>query len=202
MLMMDSDRQPARPHDALSTPARAGALAIAGMLLMVSGSASARPRDQDQDCFAQLTGGQTDRIVCEFPVRMTPDELAQVRRATREVLQDANCLMTIDIERRLIDSALAAPDGVFDPPPQPVACEVKTEKSSFPISFTFAPRIEFKGGQAVKASPMMGNVTGVSRILSWPVVTYVNASRQIRDSMLQVVNAYIKHYGHTATAQK
>ena len=107
--------------------------------------------------------------------------------------------MTIRIERRLIDEALGAADHVFQAPAQPVTCDVVTSKSTFPITFTFAPRVEFKDGAAVKASPVMDGVTGVSRILSWPVVTYVNHSREIRDGMLQVVNAYLKKYGKQPT---
>jgi hypothetical protein len=151
------------------------------------------------DCFEQLTKGSGPRIVCAFPVRMTEEELKGVREATRGLLQDASCTMSIDIERKALAEALARPDGTFESSPQPVTCEVKTAKSVLPIKFTFAPRVEFKGGAAVKATPGMANVTGVSRILSWPVKTWVNRSSEIESGMLQVVNAYIKRYGRTAS---
>lgn len=147
------------------------------------------------DCFHELVHGQSAEIICMFPVRMTDEELASVRKATRDVLQDARCTMSIRIKRRLLDDAIQASDHVFQAPAQPVACEVMTSKGTFPITFTFAPRVEFKDGAAVTASPVMADVTGVSRILSWPVVAYVNHSREIRDGILQVVNAYLKKYG-------
>jgi hypothetical protein len=162
-------------------------------------SAASSPSSQapaaERDCFHELVHGKGPEIVCTFQVRMTDEELAGVRKATRDLLQDARCSMTVRIERRLIDEALGAADHVFQAPAQPVACDVTTSKSSIPITFTFAPRVEFKNGVAVKASPGMDGVTGVSRILSWPVVAYVNHSREIRDGMLQVVNAYMQRYG-------
>ena len=60
-----------------------------------------------------------------------------------------------------------------------------------PVAFTFAPKIEIKSGKAVKASPGMGNVTGVNSWLAWPVVAYVNGAGSIQDVMLRVVNAYL-----------
>ena len=141
-------------------------------------------------------------LVTVVPVRMTEEELASVRQATRGILQDATCTMSISIERRLIDQAMSTPDTTFEAPPQPVACTVKTAKSDLAITFTFAPRVEFKVGTAVKATPGMAAVKGVSRLLSWPVTLYVNRSKEIEQGMLQVVNAYLKRYGLKATAQR
>lgn len=177
---------------------RVGLLAVAltvPALVDVASADSGSGAPVSRDCFHELLHGKSAEITCEFPVRMTDEELAQVRKATRDILRDAHCAMTIRIERRLLDDAIRAVDHVFQAPAQPVACDVVTSRGGFPIAFTFAPRVEFKDGAAIKASPVMADVTGVSRILSWPVVTYVNHSREIRDGMLQVVNAYLKKYG-------
>ena len=131
---------------------------------------------------------------------MTPEELEGVRTATRGLLQDATCTMKIGIERRVITETLAKLDAIFESPPHPVDCDVKTKNGAMAIKFTFAPRVEFKGGRAIKASPGMANVTGVSRVLSWPVKTWVNRSSEIEGAMLQVINAYVKRYGRSASA--
>lgn len=169
-----------------------GAAVIAGV--PVTPTTAAPPAAvADRDCLAELIEGRGAEIACTFPVRMTDAELEQVRKATRDLLRDARCAMTIRIERRLVTEAVAASDHVFQAPPQPVACDVITARGALAITFTFAPRVEFKGGEAVMASPMMADVAGVSRVLSWPVVTYVNHSSEIRQGMLQVVNAYLRH---------
>jgi len=180
-------------HDRIGAgPRRAGRLAAAA-LAMIFGCPSARA--EDRDCFQQLIDARDPVIACTFPVAMTPEELAQVRKITRDVLRDAHCLMTIRIERRLVDDAMSDPlDHEFAAPAQPVACEVETSSRKLPINFTFAPRVTFKGGVAVSASPGMADVTGVPRVLSWPVQTWVNNSGSIRRNMLLVINAFMKQF--------
>ena len=68
---------------------------------------------------------------------------------------------------------------------------IPPSRGTLPVAFTFAPKIEIKAGKAVKASPGMGNVTGVNSWLAWPVVAYVNGSGSIQEVMLRVVNAYL-----------
>ena len=183
----------------LATVVGTSPAAVASVLPVAT---SAAQPSADRDCFQELTRGRDAEIACVFPVRMTDEELASVRKATHDLLRDARCAMTIRIPRRLIDDAVRAHDHVFQAPAQPVTCDVVTSKSTLPITFTFAPRVEFKDGQAVGASPIMADVTGVSRVLSWPVVTYVNHSRDIRDGMIQVVNAYLNKYRPSSTAQR
>jgi hypothetical protein len=172
-----------------------GCLGIATCLVPSPSLAGTAARTPHKDCFAELLHGRGPELVCTFPVRMTDEELDNVRQATRGVLQNAFCEMEIRIKRSMIDVAVVTPDHVFEAPPQPVSCEVHTTKASFPVTFTFAPKVEFVGGQAVKASPQMANVQGVTSVLAWPVVTWVNRSSQIQDGMLQVVNAYLRRYG-------
>jgi hypothetical protein len=136
--------------------ALAGTVLAAGAATRSAASSQSSPVPvAERDCFHELVHGKGSDIACTFPVRMTDEELAGVRKATRDLLQDARCLMTIRIERRLIDEALGAADHVFQAPAQPVTCDVVTSKNTFPITFTFAPRVEFKDGTAVKASPVM-----------------------------------------------
>lgn len=155
------------------------------------------PSEEALDCLAQLTVGDAKEINCEVPLRMGEKEIADLKRVTRDVLQEAQCTLMVRIQRQLVSDAVVKADHVLEAPPQPVACEVKTAKKVYPVKFTFAPRVVIKDGVAVEASPGMADVSGVPSVLSWPVVQYVNRSGTVRDGMLQVINAYRKRFGAT-----
>lgn len=176
-----------------SSARRAIVLAAMAAAFAVPPASAAEP-----DCFEQLQSGKEPVIACEFPTRLTADERADLQRITRGVLQDASCLVAISIERRLVDAALAARDHVFEAPPQPVTCKVVTQERAFTISATFSPRVVIKEGIATEATPGMSGVNGVSRLLSWPVIQYVNHSGRVRDGLLRIVNAYFAFYGPEA----
>ena len=110
-------------------------------------------------------------------------------------MKDFNCRLTVRIARAEIDKALAAVEYVFKSPEQPVVCTITTYKSTFDVTGTFAPEVTFKNGQAVFATPGLGNVTGISRVISWPVVQFVNRWPSVREGMLTIINAYKKHKG-------
>lgn len=115
-----------------------------------------------------------------------------MRRLTRNFFQDASCKVEVNVDRALIEEAVTKLNHVFEAPPQPVACQVHTKTSIFPIRSTFSPRVVFKDGVATEATPGMGKVVGVSRVLSWPVRAWINRSDIIKKGMLQVINAYLQ----------
>jgi hypothetical protein len=129
-------------------------------------------------------------ISCEYMALLTEAERKDMRRLTRELLQDASCRVRVKITRNLVAPALAADDYDFTAPPQPVACEIKTQKSVIPLTGTFSPHVVFKAGQAVEATPGLANVEGVNSYLAWPVIQYVNRSPGTRRDMLAIINAY------------
>lgn len=157
-------------------------------------SASTRAASPQPDCLAELERGRGSEIACEFPTRLTDEERSELRAITRQILQDAHCIVSIRIERALVDAALAAEgEHTFAAPPQPVRCEIATRERTIVITGAFAPRVVFKGGRAVEATPGLGNVDGVSPILAWPAVEYVNRAGTIGNGMLTVINAYRAH---------
>ena len=83
---------------------------------------------------------------------------------------------------------MTLPDHIFEAPPQPVRCIIKTRNGGFPVTSTFAPRVVFKGGLAVEATPGLGEVTGINRYLAWPIIQYVNRTSGIRANMLSIIN--------------
>ena len=172
---------------------------IASLLIIVTAavttSVTARAADPrhitQRNCFTELAHGHSETFICDYPAWLTDEEKADLKRITREYLQDASCRVSIKIDRKLVMQALAASDLVFGLRRRS-RCNARSgpRTSMFPISGTFAPKVVFKDGAAVEASPGLGNVTGVSKYLAWPVIQYVNRAPSIRAEMLKMINDY------------
>lgn len=156
--------------------------------------ATAAKLAQPRDCFEELESGTSSEFTCTYPVALAEQERADLKRITREYLQDVSCSVSVRIDRAMVERAVQDIDYVFQSPQQPVTCDVKTSSSTVHITATFAPRVVFKGGQAVEGTPGLENIQGVTRILSWPVKQYVNRAPHVRNTMLQIINAYRKYW--------
>ena len=154
-------------------------------------SAPASEETLSDDCFDELEHGAAGLIACRVPLTLSPTEQDELEKGSRGYVKNVSCMLTIKIERGDLEIPLAAPAHVFESPQQPVTCTVTTYKTTFDVAATFAPRVTFKDGTAVKATPGLANVSGVSRVISWPVVQFVNRWPSIQNGMLQVVNAYL-----------
>jgi hypothetical protein len=188
-----------------STSARTG---IAAMIVVLScaqaGPALAKAASMAA-CFADLERGTAPEIVCEFPLQPSPAERAEMEKQTSGYLKDATCVVSIRVARALVAAAIETPDTVVLVPPQPVACKVtmpgKTADTVTNITSTFSPKVTIKGGSAVEATPGLGDVKGVSRIISWPAVAYINRAGFLRAGMLKTVNAWMAHLRATRPKQ-
>ena len=175
---------------------RALALVFATASAAAGSQAAAAPFTLEQGyqmqhrCFEDLAKGKTRDVVCEYPTMLTDQERADLVKVTRGYLKDAHCIVSIRIERARVAQAVLAPDLVFEVPPQPVKCEIETSKDVVPITATFAPRVVMKGGEAVEATPNLGNVQGINKYIAWPVIEYVNRSANISEHMLRMINQY------------
>lgn len=141
-------------------------------------------------CLKAVTHQQGEEISCDYMALLTTEERDDMRRISRGLLQDASCIVKIRIARAIVEPALTAQDHVFQSPPQPVKCDIKTKNGGFPITATFAPEVTFKGGLAVAGTPGLANVEDINSYLAWPVVVYVNRSARIRNAMLEIINTY------------
>ncbi len=169
--------------------------ALAGFcLFFVSAAHAVEPAPSQpglsEDCFAEVETGTGPDIACLFPMRPSPEERAELETGSRGYVKDFNCRLTVRIARAEIDKALAAVDYSFKSPEQPVVCTITTYKSTFDVTATFAPEVTFKNGVAISATPGLSNVKGISRVISWPVVQFVNRWPSVRDGMLTIINAY------------
>ena len=139
-------------------------------------------------CLNAVANGKASEISCDYEALLTEEERSDLRRISRGLLQDASCLVAVRIARPLVVAALTLPDHVFEAPPQPVRCMIKTRDGGFPVTSTFAPRVVFKAGLAVEATPGLGAVAGINRYLAWPIVQYVNRASGIQANMLAMIN--------------
>lgn len=159
-------------------------------LLPAGDTAEAAGAGTARNCFDEMARGRGPVLTCELPTRLTEQERVDLRDLTGGRLQDARCVVSIRIDRRLVEDALVASDYVFAAPAQPVRCEVVTSTEVWPITATFETRVVLQGGVAIDASPGLANVEGVAVYLAWPVVQYVNRAPGIRAAMLDMINAY------------
>ncbi len=182
-----------------------GCAAIWGGAGVSVAPAAAAKADSMAACFADLERGTAPEIVCEFPLQPSPIERAEMEKQTSGYLKDASCVVSIRIARSLVAAAIETPDTVFQAPPQPVACKVttpgKTGDTITNITGVFAPKVTIKGGTAVEATPGLGDVKGVSRFVSWPVLAYINRAGFLRAGMLKTVNAWMVHLRLAKTKQ-
>lgn len=158
-----------------------------------SPAATAPAASAPDDCFEQLENGTGAEIACEVPLRLSAEEQGELEKGSRGYVKNVACRLSVRIVRAEVQAAIAARDIVYESAPQPVACTVTTHKSSFDITATFAPRFVVSDDVAVEATPGLANVKGVTRVLSWPVVQFVNRWPSIRNGLLQIVNAYRTH---------
>jgi hypothetical protein len=147
----------------------------------------------ETQCLKQLIESRAPEIDCVHQAWFTTEERDDLAKLTRGYLLDASCAITVKIARQEIDTALAAADAVFTSPAQPMTCELETSRGKLTVGGTFAPRVVFKGGVAVEATPGLGGITGVNSYLAWPVVHYINYSERITKPMMLMINAYRAH---------
>jgi len=170
---------------------RLAAVAAISSIAAVSHAAGPASRPTVNNCFWELARGQGADLECDYPAWLADKERTELRRITRDQLQDARCTVSIRITRSLVMRALTDTDYTFEAPPQPVTCEITTKDKPIPIAATFAPRVVIKDGVAIDATPGMANVTGVNGYLAWPVVEYVNRSATVKGEMLKMINGYL-----------
>lgn len=141
-------------------------------------------------CLNALSDTAKPEVTCAYEAVLTDEERRDMARITRGLLVDAGCLVAVRVARDKLAPALApGANTTFQAPPQPVTCEIKTSRGELHLKGTFAPKVVFKNGAAISATPGLANVEGVNSALAWPVVQYVNRSPGIGRQMIEIINA-------------
>ncbi len=172
------------------------ALTLSGAPFAYAAGPSEPPHERN--CFYQLLEDTGPHIDCEHAAWLTEDERSDLKQLTRAYLLDARCTIKIAIERAKVEAALAGSDLTFESPPQPMTCLITTSSGDMTITGTFAPKVVFKDGIAIRATPGLADITGVNSYLAWPVVHYINNAERIGNPMKLMINAYRARRGAAA----
>jgi hypothetical protein len=171
-------------------------LACLAVPFAYAGAPAEPPRERN--CFYQLLEDTGAQIDCEHAAWLTDDEKADLKKLTRGYLLDARCTIKIAIERAKVDAALIGSDLTFESPPQPMTCLITTSSGEMTVAGTFAPKVVFKDGLSISATPGLANITGINSYLAWPVVHYINNAERIGNPMKLMINAYRARRGEAA----
>lgn len=77
---------------------------------------------------------------------------------------DARCKLDVKVPRGDMAQALTAAEFTMQFPEHTVHCEVERDKELVPVKLRFAPKVQFKGGQARKAWVNLKDVEGPGSI--------------------------------------
>ncbi len=143
-----------------------------------------------QECVDQLGDPDVDIIACTVPFELKHRAREDLMRITGGVVRDAGCLVEVGLERAVLFNALVHAEDLAVPA-QPVECDVETDRQPLKAQFTLAPQVWFADGQAVGATPGMGNVRGLPPLLAVLLVNWVNNDAQVQRAMVAWVNDYL-----------
>jgi hypothetical protein len=108
-------------------------------------------------------------------------------------LGDAQCNLDVKLSRAALIDALNKPDAVVEFGSHVVKCVVDREGKETPISITMAPKITFKGGQAVTASLGIKEIDAPSVVKGaiWTAATLEDNVGLFHSDILKNVNNFL-----------
>jgi len=103
------------------------------------------------------------------------------------------CVADISIKRELLIKAMMEPQFEVTLEPHQVACTVKRKKDTADIKFSFAPKIKFKGGKAVKASLNWGSIEAPTLVkgLIWTATKTDNMFNVLQKTIVEDINDFV-----------
>ena len=107
---------------------------------------------------------------------------------------DTRCTLKLDIARSILSKALSEDAYTLKIPRQPASCEVEYKGEHYPIQFTVAPLIEFRGGQATSVGLDVEDIkaNAVITALLWSATKLQNGLGLYQNDLVREVNRYIE----------
>lgn len=103
------------------------------------------------------------------------------------------CTVDIKLPREALLKAIAEPkyDLILDK--HAVACTVQREKEQAEIKFSFAPKVHFEGGKAVKARLNWGEITAPTLVKTamWTATATDNTFNVLEGTVVEDINDFI-----------
>jgi hypothetical protein len=108
-------------------------------------------------------------------------------------LGDAQCSIDVKLTRAAIIDAVSKPEQTLDFGPHTVKCVVDREGTQTPISITMAPKVTFKGGQAVTALLGVKEIDAPSVVKGaiWTAATFEDNVGLFHADILKGINEFV-----------
>lgn len=110
-----------------------------------------------------------------------------MNRLTAGLMRDTACQVRVSVARETVMQALLAA-GTVKLPEQPAACAVATGGRPILTEFTLAPSVTFFAGEAIEASPGIGNLRGLPPSLANNLQVWLNSSTLVEAALLRGIN--------------
>ncbi len=135
-----------------------------------------------------------DDLKCAVSKTWTKDTLKKGEsKVVKWGFGDAQCAVTLDLDRAEIIAALTKPEHTIHVPPQTVKCMVEREGVAKPVTAKLAPKLEFKNGRADKIWINLTDLDGPSTIKAtvWAAANLEDSLGIFHKSMIKSVNKFL-----------
>ncbi|MEZ5843326.1 MAG: hypothetical protein R3D27_06275 [Hyphomicrobiaceae bacterium] len=103
------------------------------------------------------------------------------------------CTVDIKLPREALIKAVSEPKYELKLEPHSVACTVQREKEPAEIKFSFAPKVQFEAGKAVKAKLHWGQITAPTLVKTamWTATATDNTFNVLEGTVVEDINDFI-----------
>ena len=105
------------------------------------------------------------------------------------------CTADIAVPRETMIKAMVEPKHEMKLAPLTVACTVDREKEPAEIKFSFAPKVQFEGGKAVKAQLNWGKIEAPTLIKTamWTATATDNTFNVLQSTIVEDINDFVSN---------
>ena len=161
----------------------------------------ANEKEMLKDCEKRLCGMVTKKeatgadLTCALTKTWAKDKIKEgiEKKKISWSLGDARCAVDLAVPRATIVDAVSKPAHTLEFAKHTIKCQVEREKEVTPINVTLQPKIEFKGGKAVKAYLGLKEIDAPAVVKGaiWTVATLEDTVGVFHGDIIAEVNEFI-----------
>jgi hypothetical protein len=144
------------------------------------------------------TESGTGALKCDLARTWTKDEIvtAWSKSTVSWPFGEARCTVKLDVDSKLLTSAITTPKYKLKVPAHSISCEVENGGPRYPLTVSAAPEVEFKDGKATVVLLGVNKIEGNSVIKSvvWTVTKMESTFGIFQKDLVKGVNDYITDY--------
>jgi hypothetical protein len=139
-----------------------------------------------------------EALKCDLARTWTKDEIvtAWSKSSVSWPFGDARCTVKLNVESKLLTSAITTPKYKLKVPAHSISCEVDNGGTKYPLSLSAAPEVEFKDGKATSVLLGVNKIEGnaVIKGVVWTVTKMESTFGVFQKDLVKGVNDYITDY--------